>query len=76
MTADYLEGEDVTAHCNHCRSGDFVARTEKLRRCAECAREADAEGVVDLSDMALRARSSQFGENPMGPIGALMACAR
>ena len=55
--------EDVITHCESCKCGEFVDCMESLCRCAECACEADAEGVVDVTNMALRFWQIKYGGN-------------
>ena len=53
--------EDVTVHCDRCRCGDSVDCMESLCRCAECACEADADGVEDITRFALRMWKLVYG---------------
>ena len=53
--------EYVTRHCDRCRCSDFLVCLEKLCKCAECACEADGEGIEDITRFALRAWKVKYG---------------
>ena len=49
--------EDITRRCDRCQCGDSVDCMESL-----CSCEVDAEGVADMTSMALRFWELKYGE--------------